>query len=291
MRLFVDTPEAEAKAILAQQAKWLVEIRGSKAKASTGPSKVITPTKVPAPPTGIQKGKAKELALLKPKPPATPVGEKRKETTTSTEDEPFEVSLEPHSKKLKVPKKKIPRKTGKPFENLPNCLKGLALVSAQEGSQRLQASQQQEVVKATKEKVDKKKAKAKAKAKGKGKRKGRQAVETPDLEIPPAIKASIQEAQKKKRTIQASGKKPRKLPAIFKVAEDVLTRLKPFRSKHPIKWDPLDLKDPPTDTGVRTKDEEHVQRLAETQWAEKQQPKVVEWIVFQFNVRSSVFSS
>jgi hypothetical protein len=157
-------------------------------------------------------------------------------------------------------------------------------MAADEGSHRLQASQQQEVVKVTKEKLDKTKGKGKGKGKG-GKRKGRVAVETPDIEIPTAIKESIKEAQKKKKTIQASGTKPKKLPAIFKVADDVLNRLKAFRSKRPILWDPLELKDPHPATAVRAKDEEHVQRLAAAQWAEKQQPKVVEWIVFQFNVR------
>jgi hypothetical protein len=164
-------------------------------------------------------------------------------------------------------------------------------MSADAGAKNLQASAQQEAAKTVKEKVDKSKGKGKGKGKGSkktGKRKAREIVETGDIQIPEAIKSSIKEAQAKRKTVHAV--RPRKLPGIFKVADDVLSRLKQYRSKRPINFDPADLKDPPGDSAVRLKNEEHVHHLAEVQWAEKEQPKVVEWIVFMFNVRTLIFS-
>jgi hypothetical protein len=144
------------------QAKWLVEMRGTKGKTPTTPAKIITPSKVPPPPADIPRGQGKALALLQPKSTATTVGEKRKETTT-IDDDVFQAT--PPTKKGKVTQRKITKKPGKPLYILPHFVKGLGFVSAQEGSQRLQASQQQEAVKLAKAKVDKTKGKGQAKAK------------------------------------------------------------------------------------------------------------------------------
>jgi hypothetical protein len=283
MRLFKDTTDAEARSIVSLQAKWISETRAATTKPTGVSSKVLAPSKVPPPPQPIEKGKGKGLELLKPVSKVTPAATKRKDTATTEDDDVFEQTTQPAKAKATTTRR-FSKKPRMPIEMRSYFVVGLGLLSAQEGSQSLQASAQQEAVKTAKAKVDKTKEKAKGRPKKLMTKKDKP--EVPEIEIPEAIKQSIKESQKKKKTIHAS--KPKQLPGIYKVADDVLTRLKQYRSKRPINWDPLDLKDPHPDSAVRPKDEEHVQRLAAVQWAEKEQPKVVEWIVFQFNVSNAI---
>ena len=126
-----------------------------------------------------------------------------------------------------------------------------------------------------------KKKEKKEKAKS-GKKKQRTQKTIPEIVIPDSIKESFkrerEEKQKKKKA------QPTTTPGMFKVSEEILTRLGSFRSKEPIFFDPVMLSDPDPATAVRPKDPEHVKKVAEALWSTRVQPKTSPWMCFQFNV-------
>jgi hypothetical protein len=157
----------------------------------------------------------------------------------------------------------------------------MSLLEAQEGALALQKEDVQE---ATKEvlKQEQTKKRKKDQAKAKKKKKTKVEKEGPEaVEITPAIREAYQKAKKKKKVKKA---KVQETPQALKSAEKLLAKFAKFRAPYTVYWDPAELSDPPAETAIRNRDEEHVKEVAEAMWVAKECFTQKPWIIFQFDV-------